>query len=335
MEKQYATYLCDIVEHFGNAPEQERLIFNYLSPVNEPEIAWEAGNNQEGSRASNDDIKRILRVLHDEIAARKLDVKIRALEANSVHHLYQPATAESQRWGSAYGDYLRVFCGDTAVAPLFDGVMCYHDYSSFRGRSVEEDHARLGQAMSKYPDFKLWMSEVCILEHRRDLGMSMALDVAKLIHSDLVLSSASAWHWWLAVSSGDYKDGLIYTDWRHPGDEASIIESKSLWALGNFSRFIRPGFVRIELTGDHHSFDGLLGSAYMDPKNGKLVLVYINVTNQPQHVIWVFKNGSAKTPHRFTPWVTKGDENLKANPVVNQDEGIELPPRSVVTLISE
>jgi O-glycosyl hydrolase len=335
MEKQFAAYLCDIVAHFKDAPESERLVFNYLSPVNEPEIAWETSNNQEGSRASNDDIKRVLRALHDEIAARKLDVQIRAPEANSARHLYAPAAAESKRWGAPYGNYLKVFCGDPALAPLLDGVLCYHDYDSYSGESVVVDHTRLGHAMTNYPTIKLWMSEICILQNRRDLGMNMALDVAKLINADLVLSSASAWHWWLAVSNGDYKDGLLYTNWRRPGDTESILESKTFWALGNFSRFIRPGFVRIELIGDHHAFDGLLGSAYIEPKTGKLVLVYVNLTTEPQQITLKPANEKSTLPRRFVPWITTADENLQMHPAINATDGFQLPPRSVVTLVSE
>ncbi len=335
MEKQYATYLCDIVEHFRDAPEKERLLFNYLSPVNEPAVAWEAGNNQEGNRAGNADIKRVLIPLHAEIAARKLDIKIRALESNSVRHLYGPATNESRKWGAPFGDYLKDFCGDPATYPLMDGTFCYHDYSSFSGPSVETDHARLGQEMVKYPDVKLWMSEICILQNRRDLTMNMALDVAKLIHADLVLSGASAWQWWLAVSNGDYKDGLLYTDWRRPGDPESIIESKSFWAMGNFSRFIRPGFVRVDLAGDHHAFDGLLGSAYLDPKTGKVVLVYVNIAAEPQKVTWTLKKGDSPLPAKFTPWETTADENLKAHPAIDATAGFEIPARAVVTLVGE
>jgi O-glycosyl hydrolase len=335
MERQFAVYLCDIVEHFRNAPEKDRLIFNYLSPINEPAVAWEVGNNQEGNRASNEDIKKVLRALHAEIAARKLDVKIRALESNSVRHLYELADSESQRWGAPYGDYLKVFCGDPNILSLMDGVFCYHDYSSFRGSSVETDHARLGREMPKYPNVKLWMSEICILQNRRDLTMNMALDVAKLIHADLILSGASAWQWWLAVSNGDYKDGLLYTNWRRPGDEESIIASKSFWVVGNFSRFIRPGFVRVDLTGDHHAFDGLLGSAYMDPKSSRLVLVYLNLATESQKVTWTLKKDSSTLPRRFVPWQTSADEDLKAHPAIDIADGFELPPRSVVTFVSE
>ena len=46
----------------------------------------------------------------------------------------------------------------------------------------------------------------------------------------------TAWQWWTAVSGVDYKDGLIFTDWKKPGDPESIITAKLLWALGNYSR---------------------------------------------------------------------------------------------------
>lgn len=335
MEKQFATYMCDIVEHFKNAPEKERLNFNYISPINEPAVAWEVGNNQEGNRASNADIKKVLIALHAEIKARKLDVKISALESNSVRHLYGPATGESRKWNAQYGDYLKEFLGDPAILPLMDGVFAYHDYSSYSGPSVEADHARLGQEMAKYPGVKLWMSEICFLQARRDLTINWALDIAKLIHADLVLSNASAWQWWLAVSNGDYKDGLLYTNWRRAGDPESIIESKAFWAMGNFSRFIRPGFVRVDLAGDKHAFDGLLGSAYMDPKTGKAVLVYINMSNETQKVTWSLKKGTAAAPARFIPWVTNAAEDLKAHPAIAAAEGYEIPARSIVSFVSE
>jgi O-glycosyl hydrolase len=165
--------------------------------------------------------------------------------------------------------------------------------------------------------------------------MKMALDVAKLIHADLVLSGASAWQWWLAVSDVDYKDGLLYTDYHRPGDPESIIESKTLWVLGNYSRFIRPGFVRVELTGDHHAFDGLLASAYLEPKTGKVVMVYINLSSEPQKVTWTLNAGRSASPQRFVPWATTADENLQPHPAVTITDGFEVPARSVVTFVGE
>jgi len=333
-EKQYARYLCDIVEHFRDAPEAEKLTFNYLSPVNEPQIEWNAGS-QEGNRASNDDIRKILLALRDEVRSRGLDVKIRSPETSLLPDLWQLNAKATKRWNADYGNYLQAFAADPAMSELLDQTICYHEYTSFKGPYLESDHLTLGQKMAAYPGSRLWMSEICILEAKRDLGMDMAIDVAKLIHADLAVAGAAAWQWWLAVSESDYKDGLLYTNWRRPGDPESIIESKTLWALGNFSRFIRPGMRRVELKGDSHAFNGLLGSAYTDAATGKLVLVYINTTPEPQRVVWIVKaRDGAMTPSTFTPYITSETENLSRAAAIAVDAGATIPARAVVTFVS-
>ena len=104
------------------------------------------------------------------------------------------------------------------------------------------DREGLAQAMQDYPGWKIWQSEYCVMEQGRDLTMDTALRVARVIDCDLTLANASAWQWWLAVANEDFKSGLIYTDYRKPGDPENILESKTLWVLGNYSRFIRPAW---------------------------------------------------------------------------------------------
>jgi O-glycosyl hydrolase len=333
-EPQFARCLCDILEHFRNAPEPETLVFDYISPINEPQVEWAAGNNQEGNRASNDDIKKVLIALGREIAARKLPVKISAPESNVVPAMWELSERARRQWGADHGNYLEVLCKDPQIAPLLDNTLCYHDYSSFEGDSVINHHRTLGEKMKDYPGWKIWMSEVCILNRGRDLGMDMALQVARLIHADLVLSGASAWHWWLALSRYDYKDGLIYTHWRREGDEESIIESKTLWAMGNFSRYVRPGMKRVELKGEKHSFDGLLGSAYLDPQSGKLVLVYINSSTQPHTLRCAIRAPVAgAVPTAFTAHITSDSSDLQALPGPSLADGVEIPPRWVMSFV--
>jgi O-glycosyl hydrolase len=332
MEPLFARYLCDVLEHFRTAPENERLVFDYISPVNEPQVEWAAGNNHEGNRASNEDIKRMLVALHQEITARELAVKITAPESNVVPAMWQLSDRARRQYGADYGNYLEVFARDPQVAPMLGNLLCYHDYSSFEGESVIKHHEELGRRLKNYPGWKLWMSEVCILNRGRDLGMNMALQVARLIHADLALSNASAWQWWLALSRYDYKDGLIYTNWRRAGDEESVIESKTLWTLGNFSRYIRPGMRRVELSGNRHSFDALLGSAYIDASSGKLVLVYINSSKEPQTVKWSVKpDGGA--PKNFSPYMTSESGNLEPTAAVTLGQAVEIPAQSVVTFV--
>jgi len=57
----------------------------------------------------------------------------------------------------------------------------------------------------------------------RDLTMTTALWMARAMHFDLTICNATAWDWWTAVSREDYKDGLLYTDYRDEGAPVTII----------------------------------------------------------------------------------------------------------------
>lgn len=168
--------------------------------------------------------------------------------------------------------------------------------------------------------------------------MKTALDVARLIHLDLTLVGVSAWQWWTSVSPVNYKDGLIHTDWKKPGDAESILPARLLWALGNYSRFIRPGMRRLELEGAGQDVRGLMGSAYKDEKARKVVAVYVNMGSEPQTVQLDFGLGSRRWQlQSMTPYVTSdrdGDE-LKAYPAVTGGAPVGIPARSVVTIVAQ
>ena len=148
----------------------------------------------------------------------------------------------------------------------------------------------------------------------------------------------SAWQWWTAVSPGNFKDGLLYTNWRKPGDDESILPSRLFWALGNYSRFVRPGMRRIELAGTGEDIRGLMASAYKDEKARRVVAVYVNMGSDPHPIQLDF--GLGKRNWRLkstTPYVTsdrEGDE-LKAYPPVAPGAPIAIPARSVMTAVAQ
>jgi O-glycosyl hydrolase len=191
---------------------------------------------------------------------------------------------------------------------------------------------RLAQAAARFPQWKLWQSEYCVMERGRDLGMDTALDVARIIHCDLTIANASAWQWWLALAGEDYKSGLIYTDYQRAGDRENILESKTLWALGNYSRFIRPGMVRIGCAGPQE-VHGVMASAFVSPDSRRLVAVLINMSSHRQH-IRLETTGAAES-WRFTPYTTSARESLRPGKPVRLRDAITFPPRSIVTLVGE
>ena len=330
-EDEFAVYLTDTLKHFRDeADERERTDFNYLFPVNEPQ--WEWQNKQEGNRVSNPDLKKIVRAVKSRLDRAGLKTKILGPESGSILDMNSLNASASKRWNADYGNYLQLICGDPEIAACFGGIVTYHSYWSDDIPSQLVPHrAALGRAFAQYPGWHIWQSEYCIMEPKRDLGMDAALRMARVIHCDLTIVNASAWQWWLAVSSGDYKDGLIYTDYKKSGNVETIHESKLLWTLGNFSRFIRPGMVRVELSGPQ-DVNGLMSSAFLDTSSQRVVVVFVNVSERGQSIRL---QSAAATPKWFTPWFTSATQNLVAGEKIDAAKIFSIPPRCVVTLVSE
>lgn len=220
----------------------------------------------------------------------------------------------------------------------FGGAVSYHSYWSERiPDQLVSDRERLAQAMKDYPGWKIWQTEYCVMERGRDLTMDTALRVARVIDCDLTLVNASAWQWWLAVANEDFKSGLIYTDYQKPGDPENILESKTFWVLGNYSRFIRPGMVRVDLRDEKPTdVQGVMGSAFLDPKTGEMVINFINLSHQPRQVRIVYA-ANGKTVDRlkqFIPYLTSSNDNLRKGVPADLEKRVLLSPDSVVTFVS-
>jgi O-glycosyl hydrolase len=335
-ERQYARYLTDIVDHFRNNPDKaERVTFCRVAPINEPEWDWN-GHYQEGNRASNDDVRRILIALHDELIRRDIPVPIDAIESGNLRSMLALSEGNTEKFKAPYGDYLKLFA-DPQLKPALDHLIGYHSYWT---QTPESGLYTLRRAFhtemeAHFPNFTAWQTECCLMERHRDLTMKTALRVARVIDADLTVAGVAGWSWWLAISNHNYKDGLLYTDWQKDGDAPNIIPSRLFWVLGNYSRFVRPGFRRVAIDSDAHTHDNWCGSAYVDPTSRQLVIVYLNWGDTPVNCQLKVRNGDLQLgSFGLTPNVTSdtpGDD-LKACPKVSTDHPVTIPPRSVVTL---
>jgi O-glycosyl hydrolase len=335
-EEWFARYMADILAHFRSHPDEaERIEFDRVFPINEPQWDWFTG--QEGNRASNEDMRRIHLALQAELRKRQLRTLIAGPESGSIPGMIQLNEKAREKWRADYGDYLRFLAEDPQLARGLGGVMTYHSYWSDRmpGELVPHREA-LGKALAARPGWKLWQSEYCVMEGGRDLTIHTALRVARVIHCDLTLVNASSWQWWLAVANEDFKSGLIYTDYKKPGDPENILESKILWALGNYSRFIRPGMRRVEMSGGPQDVEGLMASAWLDRPNKRVVSVLVNMGETPRTVrLALAREGRiSPAPLAVTPHTTSAGQNLSPGPPADAAKGVEIPARSVVTLVS-
>ncbi|MBS4201209.1 hypothetical protein KHA93_16345 [Bacillus sp. FJAT-49732] len=348
----FAVFLSDVLEYF----EQEQLPFDYISPINEPTWDWNRAG-QEGNRYNIDDMKKVIRALYHELQNRDLETEIdipEAVEYTSLldDDIYSAFTGRNNsRYNSGnasgaypgkYREYIKEFLGDNEIKDMVGNKISAHaywsDYFSGEDRLIPL-RKKVRENIDRYdPNAKMWMSEYCILGGNgpgRDLSMRTALDIARLIHYDMVETQASAWQWWLSMSPYDYKDGLIYTDYLKPGDEETIIESKLLWALGNYSRFVRPGAYRVDLNGANDK-DGLMGSAYYKEEDNQLSIVLVNYSNETKPVhLNVDGLPWNKKAIQFKPYITSDNYDLEQKNLFPAHKVFNVPPRSVVTLVGK
>jgi O-glycosyl hydrolase len=345
----YARYMARIMEHFRL---EEGISFDYLSPVNEPQWDWD-GHSQEGSPALNEEIYVLTKYLSRELSSRKLDTRIVIAEAGTIGHaaismrmLGMPADGRDDQARFFFSKESPFYLGDL---PLVELTISAHSYHSVWPIDEQVRNRKLVNQMIKAanPELGYWMSEYCILQENdeiirgqgRDLGMNTALYVARIIHHDLVLTNARSWQWWTAISQVDFKDGLVYLDDGSRGEtgkmgghieslqyDGEVRESKLLWVLGNYSRFVRPGMVRIkcELSEAQSPENGILASAYMDPENGSKVIVLVNLSRE----IFNVNTGVAEAVNTYTT-----DELRSMGFSSQAGEEIILPSRSVVTIV--
>ena len=105
-----------------------------------------------------------------------------------------------------------------------------------------------------------------------------------------------------------------------------------MWALGNYSRFVRPGAVRYEVSSseDFNPY-GVMCSAYRNA-NGQWVAVAINYSQQAQDFSLHLKG--TKT-NEWKMYRTSDVEGETLKPVGTISDSTLLPPRSITTFVGQ
>jgi len=330
-EAAYAKYLVDIVEHFRDRGYN----FTHLSPINEPDHEWNKGS-QEGNRASNDDVAAIGSAVAAELERRKMGVSLLTPEASSPQIGYEPNTNMSRKYGTPYGNYADFLANRQDWRNEAKPVYAYHSYWADRFNELIPNRRKLRTALDKVPDLTVWQTEYCQMVGPRgeggwgrDLGMTLALNTARIIHLDLTIVEASAWQWWLGVSNSDYKDGLVYVDGLDRPD-GEVFGSKTLYALGNFARFVRPGYRRIEVDGNGDQPWGTLVSAYIDPSDDEIIAVAINTETSPAEIRLDLPGNWGAVPHITSD---RPKDDIRRLPQIDLRKPVVVPSRSIVTYV--
>ena len=156
-------------------------------------------------------------------------------------------------------------------------------------------------------------------------GIDNALYYARMIHFDMTLAQTNAFlYWWLWTgTSSSIQGSLVYIE------DEELKPAVRLYAMGQYSRFIRPGWVRIECEA---APTGVYSSAYRNPRTKEIAIVIINerITASP-----VSLNLDGAEFDQLAIWRTSENEKIKSVGRQRISRGVanvNLQPRSITTL---
>jgi glucuronoarabinoxylan endo-1,4-beta-xylanase len=259
-----------------------------------------------------------IKVLGPKLAARNPPVKLIAPEPESWAHLYV-GTSDC----SATNYYAPCIHADpTAESDV--AIFATHDYGF------------APMAAPSWMTKPIWETEVAGLQGSAQAGPSVditnGLAVATWIYNAVVSGGASAWHYWWLVSGNNDNEGLIFLPGQGPGGVGDVTSPpKRLYVVGNFSRFVRPGYRRISVSGVP---SGVLMAAFQNPTDETTAIVAINLTKSATPLS-IFVAGTG-WPATASPWVTSATANLAPDPALPVTGGrftATLDPQSVTTFV--
>ncbi|WP_186580389.1 glycoside hydrolase [Aquibacillus kalidii] len=312
--QNFATYLTRVVEHLET---EMNIDISTLSPVNEPNTDyWGAKGRQEGSHWDPASQAKMINEVSKQIEALNLDVNVAAMDETNPEKF-------RNNWYQ-YDDATKANVGQMNVHTYWPGA-----------RSAVRD-------LAKIEDKPLWMSEV-------DLGpggipqdfdnIEPGLALSERITSDLSNLESQAWVLWQAIEDEENMNaehenmnwGLIQVDF-DPEDFSTLEwhENKKYYAMGNYSKFIRPGYQVINA-------DDTNTLAAIDKQGKQVVVVYTNQSESAQPIdIDISGFETIGDTAAATPYVTSATDNIaeKASvKVVDESLSTTVAPKSVTTFV--
>jgi glucuronoarabinoxylan endo-1,4-beta-xylanase len=171
----------------------------------------------------------------------------------------------------------------------------------------------------------VWQSEVSG-SGNYDGSMQDALQWARSINN-YMNAGTNAWMYWnldCGALQFNHDNNMCLTDQRQN-------LAKRAYALGQYAKFIRPGWQRVDVTNQ----GSLLVSAFKGPSH-KFAIVVINQSRWPAWNQSFGLNGITSQRSQVTPWLTSATASLTAQPPVSVGSNgtaltYSIPGKSIVT----
>lgn len=293
LPKSNYTAYAQHLNNFGNYMKNQGVDLYAISVQNEPDYA------SEWTRWSTDETTDFLENYADKITSTKV------MSPESFQ--YAPETASWVKdGGKKY--YTKILNNQKAFANC--DLFGTHFYGTQR-------------AWMDFPALEscgkpIWMTEVYVPNSSSDADTwPEALDVAENIHNGMTVGNMSAYVWWyIRRSYGPMKEnGNI---------------SKRGYMMAQYSKFVRPGDVRIDAT--EQPTQNVFVSAYKNDAD-QVTIVAVNKTTSEYNQS--FSMGSGESISGVTRYRSSGSENLAKSEISFNGTGFaaQLPAQSVSTFV--
>jgi glucuronoarabinoxylan endo-1,4-beta-xylanase len=308
----YAEYLTRYIREYR---ERFGIELFAISPANEPEVSAAYQSCTWTAADLRDFIKQDLKPALDR---ERVSIRLIAPESLAWSELAHAAPIENDP--------------ATNVLVQIIGLHNYNVDPATKEPLVSAQAVAQTRALNK----RLWLTEISTLDPD-DPSMGDALMWAKTIHRHLVVAGTNAWLWWwgaVGEATGEHfgtGQGLIY--FHHENGTFSV--RKRFWALAHYSRFVRPGAVRVAATAS--PVDGVYVSSYRSQEQSTptLVIVAINTTAAEQPCVVSLNNVATDTLQLFVTSDALDMAQLNSITVTSGEAALTLAPRSVTSLVGD
>jgi glucuronoarabinoxylan endo-1,4-beta-xylanase len=216
--------------------------------------------------------------------------------------------AEPDNWGNIWGGdaYGPTIIAD-ATADGYVGPLATHDY----GGTSAGTYARPAPPANN--THSVWETECT----PNDTG---PITIATMIYAAFATGGVSGWHYW-------WTESLVPNPSSPPAQ---------VYALGNFSKFVRPGYYRADVAGAPKPSGSVpLVVAFTNPPDGTVAIVVVNGGGAQS--VSFFVAGTA-WPASVTPYVTTSSSKLAAGTPISVSGGrfsASLAGQSVTTFVGK
>jgi O-glycosyl hydrolase len=160
-----------------------------------------------------------------------------------------------------------------------------------------------------------------------DGGQSDGFNWAQRIYTGLTAANLSAFFWWYGASPNATDNGYLVDV-----SGSTVTAAARLWAFANYSRFIRPGAVRIGASSGDSNLDV---SAYRNT-NGTISVVVQNSSTSAISATYTLQNTTVANGTTVTPYLTNGSNNTAQQSTTSVSNGAfssTIPARSLETYV--